>query len=427
MKWGYRVLILGYCGALLFTAGMIRAATTAELEQKISSHTQELQALEQEIAGYEKELTAVGKEKQTLQSAIALLDISRKKLGADIKVTENRIATTELRINETEIEIEAKKDNIATVHEAVGETVRTLAAIDRDSPIEMLLRGTTLSDTWDHVVALNRLGQVLEERRVSLVTLKQNYEKKKTELETRKKELVGLRAELENQKRALDSNRQEKAALLAATQNKESNYKKILDAKVAQRVQFEQELLAYESELRLSINPNLLPATGRGILRWPLDAVFVTQYFGNTEFATRNPQIYSGKGHNGVDLRAAPGTKVRAAGSGTVIGVGNTDPVCPNASYGKWILLRHHNGLSTIYAHLTLATVTAGQSVGAGEIIGYSGQSGYALGPHLHFSVLATQGVQIAQIPSRVYACTGRIYTVPVADPRAYLNPLSYL
>jgi murein DD-endopeptidase MepM/ murein hydrolase activator NlpD len=115
---------------------------------------------------------------------------------------------------------------------------------------------------------------------------------------------------------------------------------------------------------------------------------------------------------------------VRAALAGTVKGVGNTDSVCPGASYGKWALIEHENGLSTLYAHFSLIKVSAGQTVNTGEIIGYSGDTGYATGPHLHFTVYATQGVRIMQRKSAV--CRGS-YMMPVADLKAYLNPLSYL
>ena|SRR5258708_5451936 len=133
---------------------------------------------------------------------------------------------------------------------------------------------------------------------------------------------------------------------------------------------------------------------------------------------------YNGLGHNGIDLRATIGTPVKSAGDGVVMGTGNTDLVCRGASYGKWVMIKHNNGLSTLYGHLSLIKVGAGDTVTTGQTIAYSGQTGYATGPHLHFTVLASDAARIVQYPSKV--CKG-VYTLPVADTRAYLNPLLYL
>jgi murein DD-endopeptidase MepM/ murein hydrolase activator NlpD len=89
------------------------------------------------------------------------------------------------------------------------------------------------------------------------------------------------------------------------------------------------------------------------------------------------------------------------------------------------VFIDHDNGLSTLYAHLSTYTVAQGQSVAVREVIGYSDTTGYATGPHLHLGVYASMGSEIASFPSK--SCAGKIYTMPVAAPSAYLNPLSYL
>ena len=172
-----------------------------------------------------------------------------------------------------------------------------------------------------------------------------------------------------------------------------------------------------------AINPKRYPSSGKGILSWPLDNIRITQKFGVTDFS-RLTNAYNGHGHNGVDFGAPIGTKVKASLSGTVLGVGNTDAVCPGASYGKWVFIQHNNGLSTIYAHLSLIKVIKGSQVITGDTIGYSGITGFATGPHLHFGVYASQGVKIL---SRKSTVCGGTYTIPIADLRAYLDPLAYL
>ncbi|MBX4199020.1 M23 family metallopeptidase [Candidatus Parcubacteria bacterium] len=85
--------------------------------------------------------------------------------------------------------------------------------------------------------------------------------------------------------------------------------------------------------------------------------------------------------HKGTDFRAATGTPVYAMNSGTVrIARNFTD-------YGGTIILDHGLGLQTLYMHLSELDVKVGDTVVAGELIGKSGQTGYAEAPHLHISV----------------------------------------
>ena len=81
---------------------------------------------------------------------------------------------------------------------------------------------------------------------------------------------------------------------------------------------------------------------------------------------------------------------MQAALSGTVVGSGNMDTAGGGRcrAYGKWVMIKHANGLSTLYAHLSLIAVTTGQELLTGQVLGYSGNTGATTGPHLHFEVL---------------------------------------
>ena len=121
------------------------------------------------------------------------------------------------------------------------------------------------------------------------------------------------------------------------------------------------------------------------------------------------------------------GTQLFASADGIVIGTGNTDIVSSCQSWGKWVVIKHGFGLSTLYAHLSLVKVRLGQKVKAGELIGYSGNTGFSTGPHLHFSVYDSSGLRIVPYEqvSRNARCRGLI--VPVAAQEAKLDPSKYL
>ena len=161
---------------------------------------------------------------------------------------------------------------------------------------------------------------------------------------------------------------------------------------------------------------------------WPVANVIITQYFGGTEFAKRNASVYGGRPyHPGVDFGAPRGTPIYAPLGGRVRATGNTDATPGCYSWGKWSLIDHPNGLSTLYAHQDLVSVTPGESVGTGDIIGYIGNTGYSTGPHLHFTVYATEGVSIRKFNEIKTITSCGNATTPVAATDAYLDPMDYL
>jgi murein DD-endopeptidase MepM/ murein hydrolase activator NlpD len=95
-----------------------------------------------------------------------------------------------------------------------------------------------------------------------------------------------------------------------------------------------------------------------------------------------------------MDFRASIGTPIYAAGDGQVFAVGNNG----NVQYGKYVVIKHENNLATLYGHLSRQVVSAGKSVKKGDIIGYSGSTGYSTGPHLHFGVYWAPSIELKTI-----------------------------
>jgi murein DD-endopeptidase MepM/ murein hydrolase activator NlpD len=93
--------------------------------------------------------------------------------------------------------------------------------------------------------------------------------------------------------------------------------------------------------------------------------------------------------HRGIDIRAAYGQDVQAAGPGRVISAGTQD------GYGETVVIEHPGGLRTRYAHLSASLVTPGQEVAAAQVVGRAGRSGRATGTHLHFEVTTASGDRV--------------------------------
>jgi len=401
----------------------LQGATVDEIRRNIEEKNSQIQNLNKEIKELDTKIQSTTREGQSLKGAISTLDSSKNKITKEIDVTVNKVDTTNLTIEKIGIEISEKEKKIQRARAALADSLRNLKQAEDTSFVESVFKFKNISELWNQIESFNQYNVSLRDNMSSVETLKVQLSEKKTETESEKQNLIDLKIQLEDQKKIVDINKNEKAKLLTETQNKEAVFKKQLTEKVRLSEAFLKEITNFEAQLRFIIDPGSYPTSGRGILAWPLENIIITQEFGDTAFS-RTTSAYNGKGHNGVDFGASRGTKIMSAQSGVVAGAGNTDAVPGCYSYGKWILIQHDNGLSTLYAHLDLIKVTQSQRVSIGETIGYSGNTGYSTGPHLHFGVYATQGVKIVKYENSIN-CKDAI--IPVADIRAYLNPLQYL
>jgi murein DD-endopeptidase MepM/ murein hydrolase activator NlpD len=405
----------------LLLSNICYSSSIDEIKQKIEQTSKNREQLQKEIDQYQNQLKDIGTQADTLSKAIKTLEATEKKTSLDIKLTENNINSANLEIERLGIEIRKKETEIDKNSVVIEVLINEVNESDNSSIIETLLKYKDLSEFWNEMEGIYKLQNQLKNKLIETKKVRDDLGIDKKDNESKKKELLSLKSELEDKKAILEINKKEKNKVLTETKNKESNYKRLLSEKQALADAFDKELAQFESELKFAIDPNSIPAAGKGILSWPLDNIYITQRFGVTSDSGR---LYTTGSHNGVDFRASVGTRVKATLSGTVEGTGDTDLVCSGASYGKWVLIKHNNGLTTLYGHLSLIKVKAGDQIFTGDIIGYSGNTGYSTGPHLHFGLFASQGVKIMSKKSAV--CKGT-YILPMADIRAYLDPLAYL
>jgi murein DD-endopeptidase MepM/ murein hydrolase activator NlpD len=133
------------------------------------------------------------------------------------------------------------------------------------------------------------------------------------------------------------------------------------------------------------------------LMKTPIDGARLSSGFG----MRKHPVLGYSKMHKGVDFAAPRGTPIYAAGDGTIVRIG------PFSSYGKYVKIRHRNGLETAYAHLNgfKAGLKSGSRVKQGQVIGYVGSTGRSTGPHLHYEVIMS-GRQVN--PNSIKLPTGK-------------------
>jgi murein DD-endopeptidase MepM/ murein hydrolase activator NlpD len=408
---------------------LIHAESEIEtLQKEIDERGSRLKQIEIEIAGYQSELKKVGSEKKSLQGAINQLELERKKVQADIRYTQNKIGATDLEINQISLEISDTEDDILQNKKVIGETLNALRALDDDSIIELFLQYESLSDFWGKIDELDQIRRVIAADVRELIAQRLELANQYDSNTKMRKSLVELKEQYSDQNSVLVVNTTEKSKLLSATKNEEANYQKLLKDREAARQLILKELRDFESKLQFILDPNTIPPKGTPVFNWPVENVIITQLFGGTEFAKQNASVYGGRAyHPGVDFGVPRGTKIFAPLSGTVRATGNTDLVSGCYSWGMWTLIDHPNGLSTLYAHQSVQTVVPGQQVKTGDIIGYSGNSGYSTGPHLHFTVYAKAGVSVRKFNEIKTVTSCGAATTPVAATDAYIDPMMYL
>jgi murein DD-endopeptidase MepM/ murein hydrolase activator NlpD len=118
----------------------------------------------------------------------------------------------------------------------------------------------------------------------------------------------------------------------------------------------------------------------RGFLKSPLKYSSITSRYGSR----RHPVLQYVRAHQGVDYGAPTGTPIWAVGDGTVTQAGW------NGGCGRSVTLRHRNGLSTLYCHLSglASAIQTGARVVQKQVIGFVGATGLATGPHLHYAIM---------------------------------------
>lgn len=397
---------------------IVHSQSVADLQAQIDANNEQITAINKEIAQYQAQLNTTTAQKNTLTNKIKQLDLQRKKLLSSISVTQKQIGTTQLQIQQLAGSIATKQSSIENDKAGLSESLRTLYQMEKIPLSLKVLSSDNISQAWQD---LDNTATIQESVKIDIQRLaaeQQSLSQTKLSAEEKATNLLKQQKTLSQQQGSLDATRTAQASLLTQTKSKEASYQAILKQKQAAKQDFEETLRSLQSKLKAA-DTTTVPSAGTTVLAWPLEAVHVTQYFGDTAFS--RTAAYKGNGHNGIDMRAPVGTPVLSAMSGTVqvINLG----AAPNCQYGKWVMVKHSNGLSTLYAHLSSIKVSQGQTVSSGDTLGYSGETGYATGPHLHFTVYNSSSVSFIN-----YKCnSGPTVRVPISPFNGYVNPLSYL
>lgn len=388
------------------------AAEKAALEAQIAASNAKLRAVQVQLDAAKARLNSTTGQRRSLQSEV-------NRLEAQINQLELGIQEDELMSERLGYEIQSLSSDVVTLRNKMKDKQSTIAALlvqvqkaEGLSPLISLLSANSLSETVRDASASKALQDQMRADLASLRDIQENVLGKIDESDAKKTEAEQRQIAAAAKRGIIADQQADKAKVLTSTKNQESAYQQQVSALQAQQRQIAAEIEAVDAALRAKINKSTLPTGGAGVLGMPV-AGRISQGYGATAFAQTG---YAGKRHNGIDIAAPIGTPIHAAADGTVAAVGNQDAYCPRGAYGRFIAIRHPNGLVTLYAHLSQVSVSSGQAVKRGDVVGYVGATGYATGPHLHFTVYAGSTFQI-----------GATRVCGPGPQGGDVNPMSYL
>jgi len=401
-----------YIVTLIFALSTLNLAAAADLKGSIDRKTQELLEITDKINENQKILDAAQGQSRTLKGEI-------KKINSNINQVNLSIKSSELTIDKLELEVDSLRDEISDAEKevslkekAVAQILREFQKGDDETPFMIFLKNKSLADSVFEMQNLADLSNGLSVEINSLKEAKGNLSGKLGETSDKKQNVQVEKENLKNKQIILSDTKSEKQFVLTQTKNQEKVYQQTLTELQKRQAEIASEIEVMDEELRLKIDPSTLPSKRPGVLARPVSGA-ITQEYGATAFAKYG---YAGKWHNGLDFAASIGTPIYSAEKGTVIAVGNSDKYCNKGAYGKFVVVKHENNLTTLYSHLSLQKVKVGDTIERGGLLGYSGNTGYATGPHLHFSVFSSQTFKMGL--SRVCGL------LPYGGD---LNPLDYL
>ena len=383
--WLRRLFCLLCSLVLVLTAGVssafvAEAKSRSELESEKSKIQSRLNSTQSKLNSLSKQKKDTQEYINTLQEKISLLqdkisnlESDKSALQSEIDATQAKIEKTAADIEETQRQIDQKQKEFDATYAEYCQRLRAMYISGSASTLEVLLTCSDLSSLLTRSEMIKSVSQQDSATLDSLMKKMEEIEAQKQKLEEKRNQLNADKKSLETDKAALqknindisstkadlDSEAAECNAQMRKLSKQSSEYQEAIetDQKQLQQVQddIRAAIAAAGSHGSGSISGS--HGSGNGRLRYPTDS-------------------------RSISAGYPTGSNVYAAASGTVILVKYL-----NYSYGRYLIIDHGDGLSTLYAHNSQILVSVGEKVSAGQVVAKSGSTGNSTGPHCHFEV----------------------------------------
>ncbi len=399
--------VLMLVGIISMIAGSRAYAVTQAEIDKLQEERDEIRRQKKDI---QEQITAIQTEMASVIEKKSALDAQNELNRQDIEIINEQIALYDAMIEEKAQElaeaVRAEEEQFAHY----CSRVRTMEETNEWKYISFIFEADSLTDFLGRLNDVN--GIIRYDRHVkdeyiaareNVEQVKAEYEEVQRQQESKREELLSEKAKLEEQIEAatrmiaeLEDDIEAFTAAYEENEALENEVQEKIDKKVAelqaQKAAEEAARKAWEESQRklrqqqaaaaaaaAGNGGGAAVASGAGYYSWPVPScTYITSKFGYRV----HPIFGTTKYHSGVDIAAGAGSAINAAAGGTVSISEYSD------SYGYYCVIYHSNGTTTLYAHMnSMPVVSVGQSVSAGQLIGYVGSTGWSTGPHCHFEI----------------------------------------
>ena len=394
------VLALVLVGALALCSVPVEAdaATSSELKEQLAELEKEKDKINDQLAELEgllsenlSEMEAIVAQKNVIDQEIFTLYQKTVNINEQITVYNALIA-------DKQEELDAANARLTELNEKNKARIRAMEEGGTLSYWSVLFEANSFSDFLDRLNMVEEIAASDEQRLQEMSEAAKEVEAAKKELEEGQLAAKETKAELEAAQKEMQVKRQEADVLLAQLVAKGDEYEKYIADKEAE----EDELLAsienvedlyedakYSEWLATSVPPTTKPPStsggnaGEGTTTGGLTWLKPTTYSRvSSPYGWRIHPVYGDwRFHNGVDLSAGFDTPIVATRSGKVV------VAQYSSSAGYYVTIDHGDGYQSKYLHMTHYIVNVGDTVTAGQVIGYVGSTGTSTGPHLHFTI----------------------------------------
>lgn len=349
------------------------AATQSQLNTQKSELNEQIEDAKEELNNIKTEKSQTLQEVEDLIVEISGYESQSTKLKSEVSSLQKEIEDTQKQIDEKQKEYEEQSELLDQRMIAVYENGQT-------SYLDFILSSNSLVEFISNYYLAAEIASCDTDLIDSIEKTKNEIQDQKTSLETKKTDVSSKLKDVETVNTKLKASQTQKNAKVAALTESEKQTQSDLE-------QFEQDKRDIEVELRRIAEANKNKNTN--VITAPSASGYTFPIAGKTK-ANITCGWYGYSGHTGVDVAISAGTPVLAVKDGTVI----TSKALVTSSgayrsYGEYIVIDHHDGTMTLYAHMQSGSrrVQAGDSVKRGQQIGNVGTTGNSTGNHLHFEV----------------------------------------